>query len=72
MAVWKIIVYPSGFVLVSLILLSFAGRWAFGPDPSQWLEWQNRLADAVGAAGGLSAFVSGMYVAMKANARLFP
>ena len=72
MAVWKIIVYPFGMAFLSFLFVSWAGMLAFGPDPRTWFEWQHQLVSALGAGTGIAGYVGGMYVAMKANARLLP
>lgn len=70
MAIWKIIIYPFGLALLGFLLVSCAATLTFGSDPREWFDWQNHLASALGAGIGMAGFVGGMYIAMKAVARL--
>ncbi len=72
MGIWKIIVYPIGLAFLGCLLFSWAAMLVFGPDPHGWFDWQNRLASALGAGTGMAGYLGGMYIAMKANARLLP
>jgi hypothetical protein len=72
MNILKLIVYPFGFAFVGLILMNLTAIAVFGPDAVVWLDWQNRLVGVVGAVGVMAGFVVGVYLAIKANARLIP
>lgn len=72
MGAWKLMVYPAGLAIVGMLLIDLIGILAFGANSQEWLDWQNRAVSAGGVATGLGGAMFGLYLAIRAHARLLP
>jgi hypothetical protein len=72
MGAWKLVAYPAGLAIVGMVLIDLIGILAFGANSQDWLEWQNRAVSAGGVVTGLGGVMFGLYLAIRAHARLLP
>lgn len=69
---WKLVLYPFGLAIVGMVLIDLIGILAFGANSQDWLEWQSKAVSGVAVATGLVGVMVGLYLAIRAQARLLP
>lgn len=72
MGAWKLVIYPVGLAIVGMVLIDMIGIFAFGANSRDWLDWQNRAVSGAGVVTGLVGVMFGLYLAIRAHARLLP
>lgn len=72
MGAWKLVLYPFGLAIVGMVLIDLIGILAFGANSQDWLEWQSNAVSGVAVATGLVGVMVGLYLAIRAQARLLP
>lgn len=72
MGAWKLALYPFGLAIAGIVLIDLVGILAFGADSQNWIEWQYRTVSAVGVGVGVVGAMVGLYLAIRAHARLLP
>lgn len=72
MGAWKLVIYPVGLAIAGMALIDLIGILAFGTNSQDWLDWQNNVVSAAGVATGLAGVMVGLYLAIRAHARLLP
>jgi hypothetical protein len=70
MGTFKMIVYPFGLAIASLMVVVLFGITAFGPHSADWAQWQNELVGTVGTIVGLVGAVFGLWLAIRSEERL--
>jgi hypothetical protein len=72
MGVWKFAVYPFGLAIIGIAVVDLIGTAMFGADSGEWLTWQVQFGSALGTAAGFAGAMSGLYLAIRSQARLIP
>lgn len=69
MGSYKMIVYPFGLAVSSMLIVVLFGMAIYGVQSSNWEEWQNELVGTVGTFVGLGAAVIGLWLAIRSEER---
>jgi hypothetical protein len=70
MGTFKMIVYPFGLAIASLIIVVLFGMAVFGVQSGDWAEWQNELVGTVGTIVGFAGAVFGLWLAFRSEQRV--
>jgi hypothetical protein len=70
MGSYKMILYPFGLAVGSLVIVALFGMAIYGVHSADWEEWQNELVGTVGTFVGLGGAVIGLWVAIRSEERV--
>jgi len=62
---FKMIVYPFGFAIGAMFLVSLLSMGLFGVHSADWADWQNEFVISVGTVAGLAGAVIGLWLAIQ-------
>jgi hypothetical protein len=71
MGTFKMIVYPFGLAIASLVMVVMFGMALFGVQSADWADWQNDLVSSIGTVAGLAGAVVGLWLAIRAERHTF-
>jgi hypothetical protein len=69
MGTFKMIVYPFGLAIFSLVIVVLFGMALFGVQSAGWDDWQNELVSSIGTVAGLAGAVVGLWLAIRSERR---
>ena len=69
MGSYRMIVYPFGLAVSSLLIVALFAMAIYGVQSTDWEEWQLELVGTVGSFVGLGAAVIGLWLAIRSEER---